>query len=140
MEMFLNHPSFVHFAVALPVVVVLFQLIYMATKNKAYETSTLVLLFLATISVVMAMYTGNIVGPDVYPLLNKEAQHALLEHKQNGLYIAIFFAVTLVLKISLKKWQNLLAVLLILGALGVLYQGKLGGELVYKHAVGVEVH
>jgi len=137
------HPISVHFAVVLPVVALVFGLIYMVTKSEGMSKISSRAFVFAALGVAIAWYTGNQAGPDVYPLLDPEGQKDLLDHKKFGLYLAIAMGVVAVLKFAgcqLKKFMlEALAVVLLLGVVGGLFaQGKIGGELVYEHGAGVE--
>ena len=139
------HPATAHFAVVLPIVASIFGLIYLYTRSEGMsKISSRVLLF-AALGVIAAWYTGSQAGPDAYPLLSDDGQHALLEHKAFGLYLAISFGVIALIKLVGCKMNKFVieavAIVLLLGAtVTTLNQGKEGGELTYTFGAGVENH
>jgi len=83
-------------------------------------------------------YTGNQAGPQIYQYLSEAGKHTLLDHKALGLYLAIAMAVIFVLKVvgcKTKKFalEALAIVALFAVTATTLYQGKMGGQIVYNH-------
>ena len=143
MESVLLHPPLVHFAIVLPMVALIFQLSYSVTNNYTYSQWASRILIIASVFMIAAWYTGGVEGKDVYPLLSEEGQTLLKQHKQLGLYIMVITIVLTLAKLIASKARNVvLETLVLLGLLGtsslVVYQGLLGGDVVYKHGGGVE--
>ena len=143
MESVLLHPPLVHFAIVLPMVALIFQLAYSVTNNNLYSKWASRVLIIASLFMIAAWYTGGLQGKDVYPLLSEEGQTLLKQHKQLGLYMMIITIVLSLAKLIASKARNvILETLVLVGLLGtsslVVYQGLLGGDIVYKYGGGVE--
>ncbi len=137
------HPIMVHFAVVLPIVSLVFIVLYALKPSEIMsKISTRVLVFSA-LSMVAAWYSGGLEGKEVYPLLTSDATKILISHKTLGLYLAIALGVTAIIKLIGCKINNfkleMLALVLLLGVVATtFYQGKMGGSLVYEHGAHVE--
>jgi len=137
------HPALVHFAIVLPLITLVFELIYRVSKNHIYSHISFILAIFSAIFIALAMYSGNIAGPDVYPLLNEHGKIELKEHKELGLYLALAMGVLAMIKIaSIRLNKNILGIIFVVGMFifnyGVLVQGHHGGELVYEYGAGVD--
>lgn len=134
------HPATAHFAIVLPVVASIFGLIYLFTRSESMsKISSRVTLF-AALAMVAVWYTGSQAGPAVYDYLSSEGKAVLLSHKELGLYLAVAFALIAVVKFlgcQMKKFAlEALSIILLIALTGAtLYQGKLGGEITYKHGM-----
>lgn len=132
------HPAIAHFAIVLPVVASVFGIIYLVTKTELLGKITSGAIFVATLAMVGAWYSGSQAGPEIYDYLSEAGQHELVEHKNLGLYLAIALSFISILKIigcQLKKFSlEVVAILLLLIVTATTFlQGKDGGELVYKY-------
>ena len=139
----LLHPPLVHFAIALPLVALIFQIAYMITKNEAHSKYAARILAFGAIMIVAAWYTGGQDGQNAYPLLDAEGQKDLLAHKGYGLYVMVATLVIAAIKFTACKIKNgvleagsLLLIISLVGMIG--YQGSTGGEIVYKHGGNVK--
>jgi uncharacterized membrane protein len=117
----LLHPVAVHFAVVLPLVILILELINLVTKRKAL-TVTVYLLF--------------------GPLLSDEGMAALKSHKLIGIYLIYLALVPIVLKaVTLfvkKPWVRIIYLLSFIGVISLtVFQAKEGGELVYNYGANV---
>jgi len=138
------HPAVVHFALVLPVLALLFQLMGLFTKNPSYRRAANLLFFLGVIAVVVASISGRVAGPDVQPLLSSEGKALFSEHMEIGYALSAFYLVLAFLKtvsifVRNRAFRIVMALLLIAGAGGLFVQAQHGGELVYKYAAGVDV-
>ena len=137
------HPPLVHFAVAIPVLVLLFEVINLFLKSKSLKIITSSLLFL-TIAILFGAYlTGTADGKAVMDSGSFGGVADLKEHKLLGIYLVYASAVIFIFKLlSLvinKTGFRVFYVLLLIGfTASVLHQGKEGGELVYKHGANVK--
>ena len=134
------HPPIVHFAIVLPVVALVFGLIYLVKRDEGMSKLSSRVTLLAAFAMIAAWYTGDQAGPEIYDYLSEHGQHELMEHKALGLYLAIAMGIIAVIKIVGCKMKNFaieaLAVLLLLGAtLTTFAQGKDGGEIVYNYGM-----
>ncbi len=137
------HPAIVHFAIAIPVLLVLIELFNSIFRKKALSVTSLLLIVLLVLISFGAYVTGGIDGKSAFDTLSSEAKIELSEHKQIGIYLVYGSAILLVFKIlsmaTKTIFLRILFVLLLLGfTAGSLYQGKEGGELVYEHGTNVQ--
>ncbi|MBN2815214.1 MAG: hypothetical protein JXQ67_00915 [Campylobacterales bacterium] len=131
------HPATAHFAIVLPIVALVFGLIYMFTKSEGMSKISSRLFVAAALAMIGVWYTGSQAGPEVYDYLSEAGQATLRDHKELGELLAIAMGIIALIKFAgcqMKKFAiEALAVLLLLGATGAtLYQGKLGGEVTYN--------
>lgn len=134
------HPATAHFAIVLPLVALIFGLIYMFTKSEGMSKISSRLFVAAALAMIGVWYTGSQAGPEVYDYLSQAGKATLIQHKEYGEYLAIAMGIIALIKFAgcqMKKFAlEALATLLLLGATGVtLYQGKLGGEITYNHGM-----
>lgn len=137
------HPMIVHFPIALIIVGFLADLIGTIWKKEFFSKVGFYLLILGTLGVVAAYFSGNLAGGGITeagPL-----KEALETHEEAALLSLWLMAGVAVLRIALvifKKYSGSLqwvAVLLFfLGVLSIARTGFYGGELVFKHAAGVQ--
>jgi len=136
----LLHPFVVHFLVAIPVVVLLLELMNLMMKKRAVGGVSFFLLLLTLVISVAAYLTGLVDGQDA--AFTDAAKSALGEHKLLGTYLLLASALVLFLKLLAMTGSKVLKALYILGLIAFVVvmfkQGKEGGELVYKHGLNVE--
>jgi len=133
----LLHPAIVHFAIAIPIVVILLEFINLFFKKRALSVFSLFLIFILAIVMVGAYFTGGVDGKETFSMLSEAGKSDLKAHKLLGTYLAYGSVVLLVLKLLFMALSNTIAriffVLIIIGFTAVtLKQGHEGGELVYK--------
>lgn len=138
----LLHPAAVHFAVVLPLVILILELVNLITKRKALSV-TVYILFVLLLAVFIAAYaTGLTDGKEAGPFLSDEGSEALKAHRVLGTYLVYLALLPLGLKVlSLfvkKGWSRALYSLglVVLIAL-TFFQAKKGGELVYGYGANV---
>ncbi|HHH72380.1 MAG TPA: hypothetical protein ENL04_00950 [Sulfuricurvum sp.] len=68
------HPVVVHFAVVLPILVLLIELANLLFKRRALSVTSLVLLLVAVVVYVTAYYTGKADGGEAWDMLGAEAR------------------------------------------------------------------
>ena len=139
----LLHPAVVHFMIALPVVVLLLELINLIMKKKAIGGISFLLIFLTIFMAVGAYLTGLVDGKEAYPALGEAAKTALSDHKLLGTYLLIASVVVLVFKFLSAVTGNgimksLYLLMLIVFVAGIFKQGQEGGALVYTYGMNVE--
>lgn len=139
----LMHPPVVHFIVALPLIVLLLELVNLVAKKRAIGVASFFLLVLTVVAAVAAYLTGITDGKEAWDILTQAGQSELKDHKVLGTYLMIFSAIVLVFKLLsalIKKglMKAIYLVVLIFFVAGILKQGKEGGELVYSHGANVE--
>lgn len=139
----LLHPSVAHFIVAIPVVILLLELMNLIMKKKAVGGVSFFLIVLTVIAAVGAYFTGLVDGKEAYPALNEAAKAALSDHKLLGTYLMLASSVVLLFKLlsmitGKAMIRGLYILILIAFVAGIFEQGKEGGELVYKYGMNVE--
>ena len=137
------HPMIVHFPIALIIVGFLADLIGTIWKKEFFSKVGFYLLILGTLGVVAAYFSGNLAGGGITeagPL--KQALETHEEAAQLSLWLMIGVAVLRIALMIFKKYSGSLqwiAVLLFfLGVISIARTGFYGGELVFKHAAGVQ--
>ena len=139
----LIHPAIVHFAIAIPVVIFLLEIYNLAAKRRTISAFSLFLLMLVTVALFGAYLTGSIDGKAAWDMLSTDGQSDLKAHKLLGMYLVYASAFLVVLKLlimAIRKTVGRILFILILGGFiaVTLYQGKEGGELVYKYGANIE--
>jgi len=139
----LMHPPIDHFLIALPVIILLLELVNLIVKKRAIGVTSFFLLLLTVIAAVAAYFTGSVDGKEAFPLLSEAAQGELKAHKLLGTYLMFASVIVLVFKLFSSMIQRglmkaLYLLVLILFVVGILKQGKDGGELVYEYGVNVQ--
>jgi len=139
----LLHPPVDHFAIALPVVILLLELINLVAKKRAISVLSLFFIVLTVVAVVAAYLTGTVDAKETFDALSESGQADLKEHKLLGIYLVYISGLLLVFKllsmmISKALVQMVYLLMLVLFVTGILYQGNEGGELVYEHGANVE--
>jgi len=139
----LMHPALVHFAIAIPVVVLLLEIINLVAKKRALSVFSLFLLIVVAISMVAVYFTGITDGKEAFDLLSPEGKEALKEHKLIGIYLVYISGAMVLLKLLFMLFSRVVAklffILLLIGFITlILIQGKEGGELVYKYGANNE--
>ena len=139
------HPATVHFAIVLPVVASVFSIAYLVNRSKSLAKISTFTIFIASLAMIVAWYTGNQAGPEIYDYLSESGQHELIEHKELGLYITIALFVAALIKAvgcKMNKFaiEAFATVLLIAITVATFMQGKDGGELVYNYGMPFQAY
>ncbi len=145
----LLHPPLVHFAIALPVIIVLLELFNILAKMKATPESprgkglsgvSLLLIIILLVVAVGAYATGVADGKNGWDMLTDAAKADVRAHKLFGAYIVLASALLVLFKIIslIGNKSRFFFLLLTIGFTIIsLQQGKQGGALVYEHGVNV---
>lgn len=135
MELIKLHPPFTHFAIAMPVALLILDLYYKFTK-KEVDRLHLIFSLLASLSVLSAAISGMIAYE---PIEDRLYQISIFStHKYMGLLLAVYFIVLFGLRLSFSKipfMRNVFTFLLLLGVVLLFFQGNLGGSVVYDYMV-----
>jgi uncharacterized membrane protein len=140
------HPQFVHFAIALLVVGVVFRIVSLAGRPLFTAPAALTLLAVGTIAAALAVQSGDAAHGPVERIPGARA--AVVEHEEWGIRTRnVFFAVMALEAIALVLWRSprrrlVHAASAALGLAGLfcLYEaGEHGGKLVYAYAGGVGI-
>ena len=135
------HPAIVHFPIALFFLAGLFSAISLFFKREFWKDLAIKSLIVGVIFTPLAVLTGMI---EEQNLKHNEGVHEILViHKYNGIAILFYFQILLVwiwLRRKLIGSKEYIAWVfsLLLGNLSVLYQGYLGGEMVFNKGAGVK--
>ncbi len=134
----LLHPAIVHFAIAIPIVVILLEFINLFFKKRALSVFSLFLILVIAVIMVGAYFTGSTDGKEAFSALSSAGQTELKEHKLLGIYIVYGSLALVVLKLLFMLFSNIIArlffvLILIVFTAVTLKQGHDGGDLVYKY-------
>lgn len=136
----LLHPVVIHFLMALPVLVLLLELMNLMLKKKAVGGVSFLLIILTVVAAIGAYATGLADGKAA-ELAEGLAKTELLEHKLLGSYLMLGSVVILLLKLLAMTGNKIFRGLYLLALIGfvvvMVKQGNEGGELVYEHGVNV---
>jgi len=137
------HPVFVHFAVALPVLVLLIELINLFAKKRALGVMSFFFMLVIAAVFVGAYLTGTTDGKAAKAFLSPEAKEMLTAHKQLGAYLVYSSGILLLFKlfsVLIRKTplKILFFLVLVLFTAAVFNEGKKGGALVYQYGVNVK--
>jgi len=140
----LMHPPVAHFIIALPIIVLLLEIINLFAKKRAIGLVSFFLIILTSVAAVAAYLTGTVDGKEAWDFLSQAGQSELKEHKLFGTYLMLASGILLLFKLLSAMIQRglmkgLFLLILIVFVAGILKQGKEGGELVYKHGANVEL-
>ncbi|MEA2073927.1 MAG: DUF2231 domain-containing protein [Campylobacterota bacterium] len=132
------HPATAHFAMVLPIVAAVFGIAYLIVKTETMSKITSRITLVSALAMIGVWYTGSQAGPQIYDYLSEAGQATLITHKNLGLYLAIALSIVAVIQLVACKLQKhliqVVAVLLLVAISAVtMFQGKLGGEIVYNH-------
>lgn len=137
------HPMVVHFPIALLITGFLFEIAGLVIKKEFFSKAGFYLLILGSAGVLAAYFSGQNAGSGI-----EEAgplKDALEMHEDAALLAAILSGVALAVRLGLvfyKKYQGALkyvsVILFFAAVLAIGKTGYYGGDLVYKHAAGVQ--
>ncbi len=137
------HPMIVHFPIALLFVGFLADAIGIILKKEFFIRAGFYLLILGTIGVISAYLSGNYAGEGVTEA--GALKQALESHEDAAtltLWLMVGAALIRIAMVVLKKYIGFYRwvafIIFFLGVLSVARTGFYGGELVYKHAAGVQ--
>ncbi|WP_281950539.1 DUF2231 domain-containing protein [Nitrosophilus kaiyonis] len=140
----LMHPITVHFAIAIPIVILILELFNLIVKRPSITRFTTSFLFIIILIYIVAFFAGKSDGGHAFSLLSTEGQEELKTHKLLGMYLVYLSVIVFIVKvISIfvkKEWMIGIYFLILLAFIGLtLKQGKDGGELVYKYGANVKI-
>jgi len=138
------HPMIIHFPIALIIIGFLSDFVGAATKRQFFTNAGLYLIALGSLGTLAAYISGNIAGDGVTEI---GALGAALEAHESAATLALWsviivaiLRVILALTKQMVGWKQWVMVALLAVGVGTVSRaGYYGGELVYKHAAGVEL-
>ncbi len=139
------HPAVAHFGIVLPILSLILGIAYLLKPSELMSKISTRFMVFASIFLVIAFFTGKEDGGEAYILLTSEGQATLLQHKDLGLYLAILMVFSSLVKFygcykKVIKFEIFSILLVGMITAGVLYQGKIGGELTYTYGANVQMH
>ena len=138
----LLHPFVDHFAIALPIVIILLEFYNLFARKKSVGGFSFILIILTVVAFAAAYFTGLVDGKETYDILSAEGKEALKEHKLLGTYLLIGSGVLLFFKLLAMTGKGFFKFLFFAVLIGfvvvTLEQGKEGGELTYQHGANIE--
>ncbi len=137
------HPPVVHFAVALTISGVIFELLYFIFRLKSLKHAGFWTFMFGVVAVWGAMFTGDQAAEIVEETVYGKAKELLETHEELGEILPWVFTVLGGIRLVLffREIKPLRILFLILGLLSIGfigYQGNLGGKMVYDYGVGVK--
>jgi uncharacterized membrane protein len=137
------HAMIVHFPIALLLVGFLADVLALFSPRSFFRQAALSLLVLGTAGVVAAFFSGNAAGEGMEEGSLGQAMSLHAQAAQITLWLSLSAALFRVGAMLLKqncRWARVISfVLVTLSAVAVSRTGYLGGQLVFKHAAGVEL-
>ena len=136
------HPFIVHFAIALPFFIIIFELVNLFAKKRTMGILSFAFMVILTLILYAAMLTGKADAELAKAAMSADAKALLLEHKQWGIYLFYASVVLMLIKllsVMVRKTPMRVFFLLVLFlyAAATLATGKRGGDLVYTYGVNV---
>lgn len=139
------HPMIVHFPIALLIVGFLADLIGVVTKKEFFNKSGFYLLILGTLGVVAGYISGEYAGDGVTEA--GALGQALELHEQAAelsLWLMLGTALVRIAAVVFNKYNGAIKIIALVlffaGVLSIARTGYYGGELVFKHAAGVQLN
>ncbi len=137
------HAMIIHFPIALIMAGFFSEILGMVTKRDFFKNAALFLLLLGAVGAIFAYVSGNLAGDGIEegPLKNPLDLHERAATVTLWLVVIIaLFRVTVLYFKHSRRWVTWVSVLLFATLAGsVTITGYLGGQLVYKHAAGVQL-
>ena len=138
------HPMIVHFPIALVIVGFLSDLVGLVTRWKFFTSAGLFLIILGGLGTLAAYLSGSLAGDGIEEF--GALGTALDTHESSAVLTVWTMMILAVLRTLLavtgrmKGWMKLgMVILLAIGVGTVARTGYYGGELVYRHAAGVDL-
>jgi uncharacterized membrane protein len=139
------HPMIVHFPIALVIIGFIADLAGIIFKNELYKKAANYLVVIGSVGVVAAYLSGNAAGSGIE---EAGALGIALETHENAALLAMIISIVAaggrLLLLGFKKYSGVLmysaVFLTMLAVIAIARTGFYGGELVYKHAAGVNLN
>jgi uncharacterized membrane protein len=144
-----NHPRIVHFAMAFLMTYPLFELLALIFRKEYLEKTAHLILFIAVLSAVGAVLTGNqaeVIAhewEEMGAIIPFRSIHEHSDYANITLWYftaILLFRTLLVIRKKFYGWARYAVVVVALAGLYFVYEtGEHGGQLVYKYGVGTEL-
>ncbi len=138
------HPPIVHFAVALTIIGVIFELLGFTLKRESLKHAAFWTFIVGVLAVWGAMFSGEAAEEAVEHFIEGTNVEKVFElHEELGKILPWIFTVLGLFRVFLyiKESSKLMIIYLIAAIIGIGligYQGRLGGIMVYEYGVGVK--
>ncbi|GET25747.1 DUF2231 domain-containing protein [Prolixibacter sp. NT017] len=136
------HPMLVHFPIALLIAGFFSDILGLFVKKEFFTRAGFYLLILGTLGTIAAVITGHMAGDGIESGSLKQAVEVHEDAGTLTLWLALITSAFRIVLVWLEKYRGILKaaalVLFLATVLSVARTGYYGGELVYKHAAGVE--
>jgi len=132
------HSPVVHFAIAIPVIIILLEFFNIFFKKRSLSVFSLFLTLLLATVMIGAYYTGVSDGQEAYDALINAGKEELKEHKELGIILVYASLALVVFKLFFMLFKGAVSKILFL-LITMLFtaltfkQGHDGGELVYEY-------
>lgn len=134
------HPVFVHFAIALLLFGFVVDWCGSLLEQRQTQAAGRLSFLAGVVALGLAVMTGWIEQelPRPASVFDEQMQATLFRHEYLGYGLCAFFLVLAIARMRIQGRLPVLFLLLgVLGSVGLLFQGYLGGELVYRYGAGV---
>ncbi len=137
------HPYVDHFTVALVIVAILIDLFASLLSTRLWlRYMAVTLMVLGAAAAIGSKFTGGWEAERVWDSLSGSTKDALRWHAEIGDYLAPILSVLALWRVALQffgflaRTRFIYLIVAVLAGGGLLYQGDLGGDLVYEYGVG----
>ncbi|MFB6342295.1 DUF2231 domain-containing protein [Saccharicrinis sp. FJH62] len=139
------HPMIVHFPIALLIVGFVFDIVSLFFKKEFFSRAGFTLLILGALGTVAALLSGELAGSGIAEEgMLKQALEIHESAAELTIWLVSITALYRIVVVYLKKYSGILKVLSMVlffaSVLAIARTGYYGGELVFKHAAGVELN
>jgi uncharacterized membrane protein len=137
---FVFHPIAVHFAVALTCFALVLDWVAHWQQRPDWQFAGRLCFFAGVVALGLAVGSGWVeqLLPRPTSAFDAQIESLLFYHEYGGYGVLGFFVILAVIRLRLTEPPPVpLLVCMTLGVLGVLVQGYIGGELVYRYGAGV---
>ncbi len=137
------HPCIVHLAVALPIVIILMELVNLVVKKRTLGVFSFVLMILLALILFAAYLTGSVDAEHAKSALTQDAKSLLEAHKLQGVYLVYGAAILVLIKLMsvlIRKTSMRVIFLLFLLAFTALTlnTAQKGKTLVFDYGINVK--
>jgi uncharacterized membrane protein len=137
------HPCVIHLAVALPIVIVLMELVNLVVKKRTLGVFSFVLMVLLALVLFAAYLTGTVDAENAKAALAGDAKTLFEAHKQQGVYLVYGAAILVLIKLlSVLIRKTAMRVIFLIFLLGftamTVNTAKKGKELVFGYGINVK--
>ena len=137
------HPVVDHFTVALVLVAILIDLFASLLSTRLWlRNMAVTLMVLGAIAAIGSKFTGGWEAERVWDSLSGPAKDALKTHAEVGNYLAPVLSVLALWRVALQffgfvaRTRFIYLIVAVIAGGAMIYQGDLGGDLVYEYGIG----